>query len=273
MRVKLFFTVLILSGIFFTSCNKNKSSVDEETAETANDVIISEAVCADIFTTLDFATLYYENNPVVKTATDSCPTITFSAPNKIQPVTVTIDFGTSCSDRFGTSRSGKIYITLSGRRSETGSVRTLTFDDFYYGVNKIEGTYTVENAGLNNEGHTVFNVSLTGGKIILPDASFITYDFAREREYISGFDTFYLFDDECEITGSATGKGINGLSYSYNITTPLRWKAACRFLVSGVLVFTVEGYDPFTLDWGVGNCDSNATVSQGDASKVIQLGN
>ncbi|MCK7538796.1 MAG: hypothetical protein MZV63_51555 [Marinilabiliales bacterium] len=40
-------------------------------------------------------------------------------------------------------RSGKIIITLSAPRREVGSVRTLTFQNYYVNGAKVEGTKTV----------------------------------------------------------------------------------------------------------------------------------
>ena len=80
-----------------------------------------------------------------------------------------------------------------------------------------------------------------------------------------------IWDDECLVTGTATGKTINGYTYTNTIMTALHWKRVCEFLVSGVIRFEREGVEAFELDYGDGECDAVATLKRGDQSKVITL--
>ncbi len=72
---------------------------------------------------------------------DTCPLITItSAGEDFWPRNIVIDYGTGCEGLFDVVRSGTILITLSGRGVIVGSVRTLTFQDYYVNGAKIEGT-------------------------------------------------------------------------------------------------------------------------------------
>jgi hypothetical protein len=94
----------------------------------------------------------------------------------------------------------------------------------------------------------------------------------REREWIAGMSTpHFIWDDECLVTGTTSGKNINGVSYSTIITTPLHWKRACRFIVAGIIKVERSGSDPVELDFGSGECDSQATLRRGDEEKQINL--
>ena len=92
-----------------------------------------------------------------------------------------------------------------------GSTRTVTFDNYYFNGIKVEGTKVIENMGHNDNQNMVFSVKLTGGKLTLPDGKTIERSFEHQREWIAGFLTKNIWDDECLITGTATGKNINGL--------------------------------------------------------------
>ena len=168
-------------------------------------------------------------------------------------------------------RSGKIIVTLSAPRREVGSVRSLTFEEYYVNGARVEGTKTVTNLGPNGNQNTVFSVVLSGGKITFADEKTITREFDREREYIAGYDTWNPWDDRCLITGMATGTNLDGLAYTHTVTNALEWQASCRFLVRGSVTFSIEGVEPFVLDYGAGECDAYATLSRGDDSREITL--
>jgi hypothetical protein len=125
--------------------------------------------------------------------------------------------------------------------------------------------------GSNDNGNVVFTASLTDGKLIFPNDTVVTREFEREREWIAGFDTRTPWDDECLVTGYASGTTWKGITYENTITTSLHWKRVCKFFVSGVIEIVRNGGEPLTLDYGDGECDAVATISRGDEVKEITL--
>jgi hypothetical protein len=119
----------------------------------------------------------------------------------------------------------------------------------------------------------VVSVSLTGGKLTLQDGKTIERSVAHQREWIAGLLTRNIWDDECLVTGSATGTDINGTAYTNTITTALHWTRACRFIISGVIQIGRGDAAPVSLDFGTGECDAKAIVTRGDESKEITLRN
>jgi hypothetical protein len=115
------------------------------------------------------------------------------------------------------------------------------------------------------------SVTLTNGKLTLPDGKTIERTVAHEREWIAGLLTRNIWDDECLITGIATGKSINGVAYTNTITTALHWKRVCKFIVAGVIKIEREGKEPVELNYGTGECDAKAVVTIGVESKEILL--
>lgn len=272
-----------MATLSLASCTKessNLSAVDTESADLADDDAVTDAVYEDVFNTADNATIILDqlgkslDTKSETVLSDSCPVITITRPTSNPwPKTVTIDYGSSCSGFNDNVRSGKIVIDVTAPRLEPGSKRTITFLDYYFNGIKVEGTKVLENMGYNSSQNLLVSVKLTGGKLTLPDGTVIERTVDHLREWTAGLSTKNIWDDECLITGSAAGKNINGVAYTTTITTPLHWIRACKFLVSGVVNIDREGKLPLSIDFGSGDCDAKAVVTQGDASKEILLKN
>ncbi len=260
------------------SCTKN-AALDQTSIDLADDDAVSEAVFDDIFNSVDNADIILNSflkgdaaKSELVVMADSCPSITITHPSDgIWPKTITINFGTGCSGLYDNTRSGKIIITVSGPRMTEGSTKSVTFENYFFNGIKVEGTKVIENMGYNNNQNLVFSASLTNGKLTLPDGKTVQRSFNHEREWIAGLQTRNIWDDECMVTGTATGVNINGVAYTNTITSALHWKRVCRFVVSGVVRIERAGLDPIELNYGTGDCDALATVTRGDESKEITL--
>lgn len=271
MKIKTLILFTALTGLIMTSCSKS-DPIDTKSTDAADGVALSEALYDDAFASLEIATVFAEAGEKSAYVLDSCPLITINSPgDEFFPRNIVIDYGTGCTGLFDIERSGKILITLSGPRGTTGTERVLTFDNYYVNGAKVEGTFSIENLGPNNNQNVVFGVSLAGGKITFPDSKVITREFTRQREYIAGYGTWNPWDDRCLITGMSAGTNLDGKTFALTITSPLEWTAACRFLVTGTIGFDVEGIEPFVLDYGTGECDALATLSRGDETREITL--
>ncbi len=254
-----------------SSCQKSEP-LEAVSIEAADDAALSEALFDDAFASLEIATLVAETATKSATVLDSCPLITVTSPSQdFWPRNIVIDYGTDCTGLNDVIRSGKIIVTLSAPRREVGSVRSLTFEEYAVNGAMVEGTMAVTNLGANSNQNAVFSVALSGGKITFADQKTITREFVREREYIAGYETWNPWDDRCLITGVATGTNLDGQVYTHTITSALEWYAACRFLVGGSVTFSIEGVEPFVLDYGAGECDAYATLSRGDDTREITL--
>lgn len=270
--------ILTLAVISFISCNKETSSLDQASINLVDDDAVSEVVFEDVFNTVDNASIILENTlgkGDLKSGTlvaDSCPVITVdNLTPEVWPKTITIDYGTECLGFNGSTRSGKIIISVTDRRNVLNSTRTVTFDNYFFNGIKIEGTKEFKNLGPNNNQNIVISVKLTGGKLTLPDGKTIERAFEHQREWIAGWATKNIWDDECLVTGVAAGKNIDGIAYTNTITTALRWQRVCKFIVSGVVKIEREGFGPVELDYGDGTCDAIATLKKGDQTREITL--
>ena len=189
--------------------------------------------------------------------------------------TITIDFGTGCTDAKGNVRKGKIIINYSGKRFLAGSSVVTTFADYFINGVKIEGTRTVTNTSASLESNPVFNIVVSGGKAIWPDATFATREVNRTREWNRG-DILDVADDQWIVSGTASGTNRNGRSYQMEITKPLVYKRECAIsdkvfiAVEGTKVLTVESKQ-ITIDYGDGACDKLVTITVNGKSREVEV--
>ncbi|MCX6253342.1 MAG: hypothetical protein NTV31_02570 [Bacteroidia bacterium] len=278
MKTKIFLMMAAMVMVSFSSCKKDSDNIDQTSIDLADDDAVSDAVFEDVFNTADNATIIVDqmgksiNAKSETVVNDSCPTITITHPTTdIWPKIVTVDYGTGCTGFNDNTRSGKIVIEVTGPRLQVGSKRTVTFVNYYFNGIKVEGTKVLENMGYNSNQNLVISVKLTDGKLTLPDGKVIERSVDHQREWTAGLLTRNIWDDECLITGTATGKNIVGVAYTNTIMTALLWTRACRFIVSGVVKIEREGMLPVELDYGTGECDAKAIVTRGGVSKEILL--
>ena len=147
--------------------------------------------------------LQYVSNPCSLNLSEiisSCAVITESSSSF--PKTVTIDYGTGCVDAKGRTKKGKVFVYLTGELQETGSIREITFENFFINEVQISGTRKAENIGLNDSDNVVIKVT---GNISATHENYTrSRTFERYREWTNGFNTCDPQDDEFLITGSGT---------------------------------------------------------------------
>lgn len=213
--------------------------------------------------------VYYKNGGVIVTHPGDKPVQLKTACNVIITIdttgsvkTVTVDYGSSnCDCNDGKTRRGKIVTTFTGPYHAQGTIITHTPVDYYVNDIKIEGTKTVENMGLNTTGQPYFNVQIDG-VATLTTGETMTYTSTRVRTWTAGFNTLLnRFDDEYDITGTASGVFSSGGSYTANITAPVHIKVGCGFPVSGTVEITPQSHPVRVLDFGTGTCDATFTVT------------
>ena len=264
--------------VSLSSCKKTSDLIDQSGIDLVDDDAISDAVFEDVFNTADNATIMLDqmmkagNSKSETIVTDSCPVITVTHPaTGIWPKVVNVDFGTMCFGLYDNTRSGKIIIEVTGPRMEVGSKRTVTFANYFFNGIRVEGTKIFENIGYNSNNNLVFTIKLTGGRLTLPNGKTIERAFEHQREWTAGLLSRNIWDDECLVTGSASGKDINGKAYTNTILTALQWKRVCKFIVSGVVKIERDGQEPIELNYGTGECDAKAILTRGVESKEILL--
>ena len=184
--------------------------------------------------------------------------------------TITIDWGTSnCTCNDGKSRRGKLVSTFTGSYFAQGTVITHTPVDYYVNDNKVEGTKTVTNMGLNSSGQIYYNVDVDG-IVTMSTGEVVNYTSSRVRTFTNGYTTPSIFlDDEYAITLTSNATVSNGDSYEAHTTEALKVKVGCGYIKSGVLSITPSGKPERVIDYGDGACDATFTITINGNTYVI----
>ena len=260
---------VIMGSIFLASCEQT----DNELTKASDDAVQSILGISDLSNTEDVEEATIDDGTKATTEYSSCFEITVNDDSTVWR-SWTIDFGTDGCESFnGILRQGMIHTTLTDRWFNEGSLRTITFEDYYVDSVHLEGVKTIENTGLNEVGNMTWVRKMTDGKLSYTDGSTTTWNCERFVELVEGGDTWVFSDDVYLVTGGSTGVNQDGLSFSTEITVPLKYVFGCRFPVSGELTITIEGSEPVVINYGDGECDDMATQTTGDETVEIELGN
>jgi len=263
----LLLALLALTVITIPSCKKEEvtETVDAEVA-TANNSEEGESVSDEVGNIADAAfkgTSNVGRNSAPEAQLDAlsgCAVITIDTLST--PHLMTIDFGaTNCLCNDGRYRRGQILVNFTGSYFAQGSVKTTTFNNYFRNDNKIEGTRTVTNLGLNADGNMAWSVSAVNMKVTKPTGVFHIWNSERTRTMVAGLNTSAWNDDQYIITGSGSGTNANGVAYTSNITTPLHRALSCNWIDSGVIAFTRSNGATRTINFGTGTCDDQAVVT------------
>ena len=267
LKTALLLALFGLITISMPSCKKEDVTEDVNTeVATANDSEESESVSDEVGNITDAASKgasIVGRNSAPETQLDAlsnCAVITHDTISN--PHVLTIDFGsTNCLCNDGKYRRGQIIVTYTGSYFAQGSVKTTTFNNFYRNDNKLEGTRTVTNLGVNGDGNMAWSVSAVNMKVTRTNGTSHTWNSERTRTMIAGQNTSAWSDDQYTITGSGSGVNANGISYTANIATPLQRALSCHWIDSGVIAFTRSNGSTRTLNFGSGTCDDQAVVT------------
>ncbi|MCW3788752.1 hypothetical protein [Plebeiibacterium sediminum] len=281
----LLLSTLVLLGVSFTACDK------EDTKSLSNDMDVNleeqtaavDDIVESVFDELDASlTMDVElgGTTELKSVYEEvgCPTVDIVLPEEGRyPIQVTFDYGTeNCEDRHGRLKRGKIVVIKTGPHWEAGSERTVEFVDFYVNENRVEGTRKFKNEGQNNDLNWQFSINIDV-TVVTTEGITWTRKADKIRTMIAGADTpRNIWDDEFLITGTSSGTSSEGYEVAREITSPLYVQRICRFPLSGIIeiVRTYAGETATTwLDYGDGECDYKATVSDEEGNEVeITLG-
>lgn len=207
-------------------------------------------------------------------AFSSCLTVTIheNETGEFWPRNWTLDFGTeNCELHSGNVKRGKIHVSLSDRWRNEGSLKQITFEDYYFNDSKLEGVKSILNTGLNDSGNMTFTKKVENASIIYPDGSSITWTCERESELIEGGGTFLFVDDVWSVRGSGYGVNLDEKNYTMVITSPLIYKNGCFYPVSGIIEIQVEEEELIVINYGEGECDNQATSTCCGITEIIDL--
>lgn len=258
-------SIFIFSSILvFNSCKK-KTEVDTESQS-----VVDNAICEQQFMAIQpvVNSKGIQENGIKKMST-SCETFSIIAGDTTDispkdgvydsqlPVTFQIDYGTlGCVGADGVYRTGKINITTSKKWSNFNN--KVTVDLVNYKANTI--TYSGQLIITKTNSLTITTQVINGH---CTDGTWtIDYEGTKTLTQTAGQTTPNTeADDIYSITGNSSGKNREGRTFTTSIINPLVKKSNCKYITSGSLELTPDGFKTRTVDFGTGNCDDDATYT------------
>ncbi len=268
--------IVLATGLFFfNSCNKDETLVPEVQNEVFKTTALDYIQLSNAFTlSTEEEITTGDENSLKSAETYDCLTVTVheNEDGAFWPRSWTLDYGTeNCECYLGNTKRGKIHVTLTDWWRNEGSYREISFEDYYFNDNKMEGVKTILNTGLNENGNLTFSKKVNEAKMSYADGSEMSWNCDKTSELIEGGDSFVFADDVWSVTGSGSGVNIDGNNYTMTITSALIYQNGCFFPVSGIVEIAAEGEELKVIDYGNGECDNLATVTVGDESETIEL--
>lgn len=197
-----------------------------------------------------------------------CVTITTMV--KDSKVEKTIDFGAGCETPNGNLLSGVVLLSFDPAEPLGTRTLSLSLSSFTFNGIDLEGGAEVFRTRNNENGNPQSEIS-SDFAATWPNGDQATWKGARSREWIEGFRSGFWGDNVFLVTGSQTFVNRRGVTYNRTVLNPLRRELACRFLVSGSLQISREGWTG-VLDFGNGDCDSKGELElPGGAIQEVTL--
>ena len=175
---------------------------------------------------------------------------------------IIINFGGDCQETVSKiRRSGKIRIDYTREYWDSGSVHTITFDDYYYDGKRLTGYKTIENRGYDDKGRWFYSIVVSDTLHLGSNNGFISFASERTRTWLNGFNSLAnTSDDVYQLTGSGSIKRANDQYGDFNIINDLVVGLDCKWVKSGTLQMIPRDGDPRILDFGGGDCDNKGTL-------------
>ncbi|MCG6188869.1 hypothetical protein [Maribellus maritimus] len=286
---KVFGFGFLLLGVVLFSCQNNDKQggqlTSEELSEKSTQIAMDEIAMESATTELDYEVDFYANAEFVlsqwmgmgkrwgwmnglRYKYNHCPDLTIENEDGGYPKTITLDYGDSTVLRSGKVLSGVVIIEISGPRSDGDYTRFITYEDFGVDSLVVNGTAQVT---VDRE-NSVFRTFTSDLVFLLADGTSINRTSVREWEWIEGIDSeMDQTDDMVQITGYTNATTSEGDEYMKEIIEPLIRTRNCRFIVQGVVEITLNGELLSSLDYGDGECNDVAILTQDGETAEVDL--
>ncbi|MBP6756743.1 MAG: hypothetical protein KA210_11395 [Bacteroidia bacterium] len=272
-NIKFLSSMIVVSSILIINGCKKKAEVDNETQS-----VVDNAMTEQLFMSIQptVSEKGIKENGIKRTSA-SCETWTIlgaisgtNTPNvaidtlvnasgfyQNGPVSFEIDYGTTgCLGSDGVYRKGKLKITTAKRWKKYGN--TITVDLIGFNANSMD---------LSGQVKITYSDSVTLATEIINGRCSngtwqIDYSGVKTMKQIAGYSTKQDgSDDIYSIGGTTTGKNREGRNYTTTITNNLIKKSNCKWITSGTLELSPDGFRTRTVDFGNGSCDDDATFT------------
>jgi hypothetical protein len=262
--------LLVSAIVLFDSCKK-KTEVDNETQS-----VVDNAICEQQFMSIQPIVSDKSISSKGVKRTNACESFTIlgdtldANDDKIYdngPVSFEIDYGTTgCIGSDGVYRTGKIKFSTAKRWSVYNNQVTVDLIGYKANTVSYSGQIKITRPDSLTITTEVINGHCTDGNWN------IDYACTKTMKQIAGYSTKGdISDDEYSFTGSSNGKNREGRTFTTTITNALIKKMSCKYISSGTLELTPDGFKTRSMDFGSGTCDDDATFTVNGQTVAFKL--
>ncbi|QJB41444.1 hypothetical protein HF324_27820 [Chitinophaga oryzae] len=273
----------------FFACKKEVTTDTASNNENDNNTLVvasheaqAQGIYGDLFETAAIAAVDQNVAGNVRKAdyedyanVTACPSILISSadPN-VWPKKITIDYGDACRDNYGITRSGKMYITLTGLLFNNNTHIDIQLDGYKYNGIPVAGKNSISGISYNATTGIQYTTEITGGRISYSDTLIVGYTSKKTVKQTAGAGTPTPNDNVYSIEGNASinyEKGGPAGNATIASQTPLLKANACKWVSQGKAL-VAYGSLSATIDYGNGVCDDKATITiNGDKVREVTL--
>ena len=261
--------------LLLLSCNKDENRNDPKLTDAPTAKYLFDAIKDEVDQQLNFQGSLNGVKDSDSGNRGGCATISIVPQGNTFPKTVTIVFPQNCTTFAGANIEGTVFINISGKVREAGTIATFSLTNFKYKSFLLTGDYIV--TVNSSSSHTT---KITNGKVVTSEGKTITYDATNTATQTEGVSTTFktnpsnfMQDDIFAIT--TTSQGINSKGNSFSVTTDeaLTYKVACQWITKGKLTIIEESRPKVTasLDYGNNVCDNKAILTFNKVTIEIAL--
>jgi hypothetical protein len=270
---KLIVIFLAISGVLiFNSCSKEESEgIPLELKTTISDYLF----VVNSFSLNDVDELTSDEESKTKSATiASCLTVTINEneSGEFWPRNWTLDYGSENCELFsGLKKRGKIHVNISDFWRNESSIKEISFEDYYFNENKLQGIKSILNTGLNENGNLTFTKTISDATVTYANNTSISWNCEKICELTEGGSTFIFAYDVWSVSGSGSGVNLDSKNYTITIKSPLIYNNGCFYPVSGEVEINTVDEEIQTINYGNGVCDNIVSITTGDVTEEIEL--
>lgn len=290
-RVLAWTIATVAIATLFFACKKEVTTDTAAANENDNNTMMvasheaqANAIYGDLFETM--AVIALDQNvvkPDVRKAdftdyanTASCPSILISSSDPaLWPKQIIVDYGDACRDNFGITRSGKVYINITGLLFAQGTKVGIHLENYKRNGIPVAGTDSIYNITYSAATGVQYTTEVTGGRVSFSDTLILGYTSKKTVKQTAGAGTPQLDDNVYSVEGNAAiayEKGGPAGSATIATQTPLIKASNCAHVSQGQLQVAFSSITA-VIDYGNGICDDKATITvNGDKVKEINLG-
>ena len=254
----------------FSACDKKKDNTSVISAEAtgyAEEQLMLEQIYDNADRVVERA---FTLGP---TSIGNCVNIQYDTTLNPEVEKMTVSFGNSnCLCYDGRYRMGKLIVEYSKnvKRGTKGYYSKINFEGYKLDGTLVGGHRQIWNRGANESGNMFFEI-VSVDSITLEGGDPVTGASKRIREWVKGAGTVATNDDEFRITGNGQFIGADKNSYYVEIAKPLIDALDCNWINEGVINIFPSNATQRVLDFGDGQCESEATINVNGVVRAAKI--